>query len=291
MPRQRRITEATLDADMARRVGVWAVHFQRAVNRGYRRAQDGTAFTGPLWLELRTWMVPWMVSHHVLAQLAAVKRLAPKLRESRRGLATPFDPAVEFVKRRAQLTDAELAELEPLYSPEALRVMGAAEGYANQEIAKTVAQAVSRGVHVREGVAMLANKHGFAKHLAETVFRTQSRIASVAGRLAVNADPDVDEILWGYRYNATLDARVRPSHAALHDVTLPKDHPRWHTIMPPCGYNCRCEVVEIFKDQRVAVREPESVAFIDGQRVIPGPDDGFDFNPFDVFPDKRRVVA
>jgi SPP1 gp7 family putative phage head morphogenesis protein len=47
------------------------------------------------------------------------------------------------------------------------------------------------------------------------------------------------------RYITVKDTRVRPEHAKLHGVTLPKDHPFWRTYYPPNGYNCRCIVQEV----------------------------------------------
>jgi hypothetical protein len=32
-------------------------------------------------------------------------------------------------------------------------------------------------------------------------------------------------------------------------LTLPKDHPRWGTHRPPLHYNCRCELVEVTREQ------------------------------------------
>lgn len=44
------------------------------------------------------------------------------------------------------------------------------------------------------------------------------------------------------RYSAVGDSRTRPSHAALHGVILPVDHPFWQEAFPPCGFACRCVV-------------------------------------------------
>ncbi len=45
------------------------------------------------------------------------------------------------------------------------------------------------------------------------------------------------------RYVTRRDERVRASHAAWHNLTLPVGHPFWHTHYPPNGWRCRCRVV------------------------------------------------
>ena len=45
-----------------------------------------------------------------------------------------------------------------------------------------------------------------------------------------------------------LDKNTRDSHAALHNVILPKDHPFWNKNYPPNGWNCRCKAIAVTKD-------------------------------------------
>ncbi len=47
------------------------------------------------------------------------------------------------------------------------------------------------------------------------------------------------------RYVAVLDARTRPDHLRWHGTVLPIDHPFWETHYPPCGWFCRCTVIQL----------------------------------------------
>lgn len=47
------------------------------------------------------------------------------------------------------------------------------------------------------------------------------------------------------RYTAVMDDRTRPEHAEWHGTILPVDDPWWDTHYPPCGWNCRCTVIQI----------------------------------------------
>lgn len=49
------------------------------------------------------------------------------------------------------------------------------------------------------------------------------------------------------QYRTAGDERVRASHAALSDITLPPSDPFWSSYFPPNGWGCRCDVVQIRK--------------------------------------------
>jgi hypothetical protein len=70
----------------------------------------------------------------------------------------------------------------------------------------------------------------------ETVFRTALYQAAAIGRY--EADQELGDEIWGYRYVTMRDDAVREEHAALDGVTLPKDDPFWLSYWPPNGWNC-----------------------------------------------------
>lgn len=45
-------------------------------------------------------------------------------------------------------------------------------------------------------------------------------------------------------YRTMDDERVRPEHAAWNWLVLPVDHVFWRTHFPPCGWRCRCKVMQ-----------------------------------------------
>lgn len=45
------------------------------------------------------------------------------------------------------------------------------------------------------------------------------------------------------QFRTVADDRVRPEHAVLDKITLPKSSPIWDTMVPPLGWNCRCIIV------------------------------------------------
>lgn len=49
------------------------------------------------------------------------------------------------------------------------------------------------------------------------------------------------------QYRTAGDNKVRDSHQALADITLPKEDPFWSSFFPPNGWRCRCRAIEVLK--------------------------------------------
>jgi len=54
-----------------------------------------------------------------------------------------------------------------------------------------------------------------------------------------------------WQYEAVMDGRTRPAHAAMNGKVLPADSPFWKRNFPPNGFNCRCTVVSVSKSEIV----------------------------------------
>lgn len=73
-----------------------------------------------------------------------------------------------------------------------------------------------------------------------TIYRTNMQSAYMAGRYQALAESTDSHPYW--EYVAVMDARTRPSHAAMNGRVFRHDDPIWNTAWPPCGFNCRCRV-------------------------------------------------
>ncbi len=47
------------------------------------------------------------------------------------------------------------------------------------------------------------------------------------------------------QYQTAGDGRVRPEHASLNNIIKKVDDPFWDKYMPPNGWNCRCDVIQL----------------------------------------------
>lgn len=71
---------------------------------------------------------------------------------------------------------------------------------------------------------------------------------SVMGKKWLNIQRDKD-IYPFLRYETAKDSRVRDAHQKLQGLTLPVESVFWKNYFPPNGWNCRCTVTQLRKDQ------------------------------------------
>jgi len=208
-----------------------------------------------------------------------------------------FQAAIDFATKRAGISKAVLDGIISEFEAAAADAFKPMQIEIESAIREGIASSVKDGLHfagTAKRVREAMDKAGVgvkSPWILETQVRTQSQLAFAAGRLAANEAEEIQDILWGYEYVTVGDDRVRPGHAALDGMRLPKDHPRWAQVMPPNGWNCRCTVIEIFKGDELATTKnvPKRVE-VDGDVVTSGADEGFKFNPLDVLKNQESVV-
>lgn len=129
----------------------------------------------------------------------------------------------------------------------------------------------------------LADLQGLPKSYQETVFRTAVQSSYNAGRWAHFRDhAERRPIL---RYTAINDSRTRPAHRALHGLMMPVDDPRWQTLAPPGGFNCRCTLMSLSERQAKGMGytgAPQDIpTWTDGHGVehTATPDKGWNHSP------------
>ena len=213
--------------------------------------------------------------------------------------ASSYSSILSMLRKRYQVTPAEFAMLVETYLPRSAEVTDAMLAVVEQELRQAVDIALAENMSVAKGAGFLRGQldilgvNNVEPYRFATLLRSEIALGYEAGRLQANQDPDVQELLWGYEYVTVGDELVRPSHAALDGIKLPKDDPRWAEITPPNGYNCRCTTIEIFAETEQAVEPPEQMEQVapDGSVTIvrPGPDRGWGFNPIDMVTVKGTV--
>lgn len=180
--------------------------------------------------------------------------------------------AVEFFRKH---DEEAVAEALDTHKQRALMVVTDMARGIEAKLRDELRESVLQGEHIKDSKRRLAdamNKLGLSPRNSgqiEAIVRTQTQLAFSAGRYkAERMDPDIDEMLWGYKYVTAGDSRVRDDHKNLDGVTLPKDHKFWDTFMPPNGFNCRCQAIPLY-DQRPVKFPPRDAE----------PDKTFNFNP------------
>lgn len=213
----------------------------------------------------------------VLTDLLGRKRSFLEARHA--GSTLSLSVFTEAIKVLSRQLEVDIDALQERYDTEALRVLDGATETAERELREAILFTVQRGYTTRDATDYLKIKFdrlGLSprnSYSVENIVRTQTQIAYNAGRWNADQHPDVQEILWGYKYVTTGDDRVRPVHEALDGVTLPKDDPFWKTFWPPNGWSCRCQVIPVFSKRSIVRPKIEGIR----------PDEGFAYNPGVVF--------
>jgi len=227
-----------------------------------------------------------MVAAHALG----VRRTQLQFPQRVLGLSDTYKGGAEdYLARQKLLTPADRAELVAYYGPAAERVLGGMYDAQNTAARAAILDAAQVGMHRRQGVeavkdalaaAGLAPQNSFT---CEAIFRTQTHSAYSAGRWQVAQDPDIGEILWGYKYLTVGDDRVRPDHVGFEGSRLPKNDPFWSYAWPPNGWACRCVTIEILADSdEASTIEPHMGQIVDGKPTPPAIPSAFMVNPGQV---------
>lgn len=80
-----------------------------------------------------------------------------------------------------------------------------------------------------------------------TIYDTNLQVAYSAGHRSEQLE-NIDSRPW-WQYVGILDSRIRPAHRALHGLVFRFDDPFWQRFYPPNGWNCRCTVRALTRDQ------------------------------------------
>ena len=115
-------------------------------------------------------------------------------------------------------------------------------------------------------------KYNAAYLEAEYIYATQA--AQMASKWS---DFEQHGDRYNLQYRTAADARVRDTHAILHNTTLAASDPFWDKYFPPNGWRCRCTVVQVRKSK---YPESDSIqAQENGSLSTEGKNSIFRFNP------------
>jgi SPP1 gp7 family putative phage head morphogenesis protein len=81
----------------------------------------------------------------------------------------------------------------------------------------------------------------------ENYLEAEYEFAIGSSQMAAKWDEFSDNERYELNYRTAGDGKVRPEHAALNGITLPKSDPFWLYYTPLNGWKCRCTAVEVLK--------------------------------------------
>lgn len=143
------------------------------------------------------------------------------------------------------------------FFPDALQIVTGFVDSVNSQLQSFTADLVAQGLPTKSAIPLLEEKFAALgvspknSFSIENIIRTQTQITYNAAKYEEEQQPYIQDILWGYKYVTTGDERVRPEHAVLDGVTLPKDDPFWQRFYPPNGWSCRCAAIPLFSKEKI----------------------------------------
>lgn len=206
----------------------------------------------------------------------------------------PLD-AIKFFQRKGLRTTESYADMTGAAHAEAFTIAKMMDVDLLGQVRDSLSDALANGVTFEDWakeVGPMLDRAGWKGNTPwrlETIFRTNMQSAYAAGQWReIVAQSDIAPFLL---YDAIDDHRTRPLHHSWDNTVLPVGHAWWNTHYPPCGWNCRCGVIQLSADElRAMGLAPDIRAPDDGnyhwtnprtgeQRAVPqGLDPGFDHN-------------
>jgi len=163
----------------------------------------------------------------------------------------PFDEAIDYFRRKLNLTPAQFAALSDAARAKAFTVAAGSNVYVRSSINDLLGQALSDGLTLKDFQNQAADVLDSAGLSArnpwywETVYRTNLQTSYQVGRWKQMTDPDVVKDRPFLRYVSALLPTSRPSHVEKHGAVYPVGDSFWDTFYPPNGFNCVCTVVSV----------------------------------------------
>jgi SPP1 gp7 family putative phage head morphogenesis protein len=170
-------------------------------------------------------------------------------------LDLPNGTAADYLRGLTPVTRLTYDGLSSQYQRDAFTVAGVSDVRLIEKVRDELAQVLKDGGTQKDfeaAVAKLTSTEGVEKIAAftlDTVFTTNMQKAYSLGRFEQLSDPAVRSALPFWQYLTVGDGRVRPEHAVLDYFTALAEDPVWLKIYPPNGFNCRCIVIGLLREE------------------------------------------
>lgn len=187
---------------------------------------------------------------------------------------SPWD-AIEALLAREPILATTAEEVMRAVENGSFAALGAATQHVAEEVRDRIVKGMSEGKSRDQIAADIVGDTGWAESYAQTVYRTNVTRAYSDGVKAMGAKPELAGAVAAYEFSATMDSDTRPNHAAANGFTAQTHDTAWHTLEPPLGFNCRCRLRAITRQE--AMRRGMDLSTVSRVQIPAGagPDEGF----------------
>lgn len=152
-------------------------------------------------------------------------------------LKLPFREAVAAMRERVPEMVFDASEVEAVYRRGGFAVAKAVDLETVKKAQQLVVRAVETGADADE-MYRLGRSAGWTDGYSETVFRTNVKTATGAGRQMLAMSDELEGFLAAWRYVAVGDTDTRSNHNAMDGFMASVRNPVWRVWLPPNGFNC-----------------------------------------------------
>ncbi len=184
----------------------------------------------------------------------------------------PSIGAIDYLRNLTPVTRTVFDELTRQYRNDAITVAGVNDQRIIAKVQAELGAVLESGgtsADFRAAVNTITDAAGIDRIAAfelDTVFTTNVQKAYGAGRYEQMTEESTQDALPFWQYWTVGDDRVRMEHAAIDQFIAQAIDPVWQKIYPPCGFNCRCSVVPLLRDEAL---DMDPKAMDDGYMRLP----------------------
>lgn len=157
-----------------------------------------------------------------------------------------FADALDFLRTKRLLSDEDFSLLDQDERAKALSAPGADDRSTLEGIQRALGESLKAGEPLDKFRSRLDEVVALPKAQAETLFRTQTKQAYIAGQSRSLSDPVIAEEFPYVEFAATADTRVRDSHWELNRKIARLGSPEHRLFLRAVAdYNCRCTLIPL----------------------------------------------
>jgi len=238
-----------------------AIKLRADVLRAWLRNGDAKALRAPIAAferDLKRTLADAMAAGYLQGRLRA-RATARAARNKGLSLAKTLDDSMDDFADRLGIGPRDVQRLANYFTEQATARVVDAGSLIRSKLADAVADAIKSGDSVRTAAAAIReamNASGLTNqnpYIAQTLYRTSLQESYAAAKWQANQEPEVQDMLWGYEYVATLDDRTTDLCIDLDGTRRKKGDAFWDRYTPPNHYNCRSQIIEVFNDDEIAI--------------------------------------
>lgn len=155
----------------------------------------------------------------------------------------PFLEAVQSLIDRTPALATDWEEVSKIYTTDyGFALAKSLEPIVTENVQRVIADAIEQGIPRDDAVQTIADIGAWPRSYAQTVYRTNVATAYAAGLWKKARDPELAELVGGFRYVTAGDVDVRASHKMLDGIVAAIDDKIWDRISTPRGFQCRCSL-------------------------------------------------